>query len=65
LGSGYEVISMTAMSFDPIAIYYIIALISIPILGLLYTAITENFYWKGWQDGKRFAEGNITAKHSR
>jgi hypothetical protein len=56
---------MTAIGFDPIAIYYIIALISIPILGLLYTAITENFYWKGWQDGKRFAESNQPSKHSR
>jgi hypothetical protein len=57
--------SMTAIGFDPLAIYYIIALISIPILGLLYTAITENFYWKGWKDGKRFAEGNQPSKHSR
>jgi hypothetical protein len=57
--------SMTAIGFDPLAIYYIIALISIPILGLLYTAITENFYWKGWQDGKRFAESNQPSKHSR
>jgi hypothetical protein len=56
---------MTAIGFDPIAIYYIIALIAIPIMGLVYTAITENFYWKGWKDGKRFAEGNLTAKHSR
>jgi hypothetical protein len=54
---------MTAISFDPIAIYYIIALISIPILGLLYTAIHENVYWKGWKDGKRFAENNHAARN--
>jgi ABC-type Fe3+ transport system permease subunit len=56
---------MTAMSFDPIAIYYIIALIAIPILGLVYTAITENFYWKGWKDGKRFAESNQSSRNTR
>jgi len=56
---------MTAIGFDPLAIYYIVALISIPVLGLLYTAIHENVYWKGWKDGKRFAENNQSAKHSR
>ena len=56
---------MTAMGFDPIAIYYIIALIAIPLIGLVYTAITENFYWKGWKDGKRFAESNQSAKYPR
>jgi hypothetical protein len=55
---------MTAISFDPLAIYYIIALIAIPILGLLYTALTENFYWKGFKDGKRLAENNRSARHS-
>jgi hypothetical protein len=57
--------SMTAMSFDPIAIYYIIALIAIPVLGLLYTAITENFYWKGFRDGKRLTQNNHSARSSR
>ena len=56
---------MTAMSFDPLAIYYIIALVSIPILGLLYTAITENWYWKGFKDGKRFSENNPSARNTR
>jgi len=56
---------MTAMSFDPIAIYYIIALIAIPVLGLLYTAITENFYWKGFRDGKRLAQNNHSARSPR
>jgi hypothetical protein len=55
---------MTAISFDPLAIYYIIALIAIPILGLLYTTLTENFYWKGFKDGKRLAENNRSARHS-
>lgn len=45
---------MTAMSFDPLAIYFIIALVAIPVLGLLYTAISEHWYWKGWKDGRRF-----------
>lgn len=45
---------MTAMSFDPLAMYFIIALIAIPVGGLIYTAITEHWYWKGWKDGKRF-----------
>jgi ABC-type Fe3+ transport system permease subunit len=47
---------MTAMGFDPIAIYYIVALIAIPILGLAYTALTENWYWKGFSDGKRLTQ---------
>lgn len=56
---------MTAISFDPLAIYYIIALIAIPVIGLLYTAITENFYWKGFKDGKRLAENNRSARNTR
>lgn len=47
---------MTAMSFDPIAIYYTIILLSLPVLLILYTAFTEYWYWKGWKDGKRLAE---------
>jgi len=54
---------MTAMSFDPIAIYYIIALISVPILGLIYTGLTEKWYWKGWKDGRKFAENG--REHTR
>ena len=56
---------MSAISFDPLAIYYIIALIAIPILGLLYTALTENFYWKGFRDGKRLAENNRGAGNTQ
>ena len=56
---------MTAISFDPLAIYYIIALIAIPVLGLLYTALTENFYWKGFRDGKRLAENNRSAGNTQ
>ena len=56
---------MTAIGFDPLAIYYIIALIAIPILGLLYTVITENFYWKGFKDGKRLAENNHSSRSAR
>ena len=56
---------MTAISFDPLAIYYIIALIAIPVLGLLYTALTENFYWKGFRDGKRLAENNRSSGNTK
>jgi hypothetical protein len=56
---------MKVMEFDPLWIYYIIALIAIPILGLLYTAITENFYWKGFKDGKRLTQNNQSARNTR
>jgi ABC-type Fe3+ transport system permease subunit len=56
---------MTAMSFDPLAIYFIIALISIPVLGVLYAALTENWYWKGFRDGKRLAERTYSSKFAR
>lgn len=56
---------MTAMSFDPYAIYYIIALVSLPILGLLYTALTEHWYWKGFKDGKRLTQNNQSARNTR
>jgi len=56
---------MTAIGFDPLAIYYIIALIAIPFLGLLYTAITENWYWKGFKDGKRLAQNDHSARSTR
>ena len=56
---------MTAIGFDPLAIYYIIALISIPVLGLLYTALTETWYWKGFKDGKRLAQNDQSAANSR
>jgi len=46
---------MTAMTFDPLAIYFIIALIAIPVGGLIYTAISEHWYWKGWKNGRDFA----------
>jgi hypothetical protein len=52
---------MTAMSFDPLAIYYIIALAAIPVVGLIYTVITERWYWKGFKDGKRLTQNNRTA----
>lgn len=55
---------MTAMSFDPLAIYFIIALISIPVLGVLYAALTENWYWKGFRDGKRFAQNDYSSKRA-
>ena len=54
---------MTAIGFDPLAIYYIIALIAIPVLGLLYAALTENWYWKGFKDGKRLVENNRSARN--
>lgn len=56
---------MTAMSFDPYAVYYIIALISIPVLGLLYTAISEHWYWKGFRNGKRVTENAYRARNPR
>ena len=56
---------MTAMSFDPLAIYYIIVLAAIPVLGLIYTAITENWYWKGFRDGKRLTQNAQRATDSR
>jgi ABC-type Fe3+ transport system permease subunit len=55
---------MTAMSFDPLAIYFIIALISIPVIGVLYAALTENWYWKGFRDGKRFAQNDHSSKRA-
>jgi ABC-type Fe3+ transport system permease subunit len=54
---------MTAIGFDPLAIYYIIALIAIPVLGLLYTALTENWYWKGFKDGKQLAQNDYSARN--
>ena len=56
---------MTAMSFDPYAIYYIVALIATVVLGLVYTAISEHWYWKGWKDGKRFGERHPERGYSR
>lgn len=57
---------MTSMSFDPLAIYFIIAIIAIPVGGLIYTAITEHWYWKGWKDGKRFTSNeNRSVTYSR
>jgi ABC-type Fe3+ transport system permease subunit len=56
---------MTAIGFDPLAIYYIIALIAIPVLGLLYTALTENWYWKGFKDGKRLAQNDYSARSTQ
>lgn len=56
---------MTAMSFDPYAVYYIIALVSLPILGLLYTALTEHWYWKGFKDGKRLTQNNQSPRSAR
>ena len=47
---------MTAIGWDPLAIYYIIALIGVVALGLAYTAISEHWYWKGWENGKRFGQ---------
>ena len=52
---------MTAIGFDPLAIYYIVAIISVPVIGLLYTALTEHWYWKGFKDGKRLAQSNNAA----
>jgi hypothetical protein len=56
---------MTAIGFDPLAIYYIIALIAILVLGLLYTALTENWYWKGFKDGKRLAQNDHSARSTQ
>jgi hypothetical protein len=55
---------MTSMSFDPLAIYYIIALVSIVALGLAYTAISEHWYWKGWKDGKGFGQRHPERRYS-
>ena len=54
---------MTAIGFDPLAIYYIIAIVSIPVIGLLYTALTEHWYWKGFKDGKRLTQNNRSASN--
>lgn len=56
---------MTAMSFDPLAIYYIIILISIPVFGLLYVAISEHWYWKGFKNGRRVTENDQSARGAR
>jgi ABC-type spermidine/putrescine transport system permease subunit II len=56
---------MTAMSFDPGAIYFIIAMIGLPLLAMIYMSLTETWYWKGFKDGKRLAENNQRQRVTR
>ncbi len=50
---------------DPYWGFYIAALLLSPVLAWAYVAITENFYWKGFRDGKRLGERSSTQRYSR
>lgn len=43
---------------DPLAIYWSLLFLSLPVLLIFYTAFTEHWYWKGWKDGKRFSDNS-------
>jgi hypothetical protein len=56
---------MTAVGFDPLAIYWIAALIGLFSLWCIYVVISEREYWRGFKAGKRVASTENSRRVNR